>query len=160
VNVVGGDKAFLGYIISIFSIGRLIASLIFGWWSERHGTRLVLLFSMLLSICGSFVYCLAALYRSKMLVLIGRLLMGLGTGNFSIVRSYIASITSKEERTKYLGWGGAMQFIGFALMPWIAGLFSFCKRFTAIRTFEFFYLSCLVSNLHQSCCSSINILPS
>ncbi len=45
-------------------------------------------------------------------------------GNFGVVRAYIASITTREQRTQYLSWGGAVQFIGFGLMPSVSSLFS------------------------------------
>lgn len=53
--------------------------------------------------------------------------MGLGTGNFSVVRAYIAALTSAEDRTRYMGWSGAVQFVGFALMPLMSSLLYLAK---------------------------------
>lgn len=131
VSLLGGSKTILSSCVAAFSFGRLPASIVFGWWSERQGARLVLRVSIFLALLGNLLYCLAASMESKWVLLIGRLLVrsvaygtehltpqaGFGTGNFSVVRAHIAAITTKGERTRYLGWGGAMQFVGFGLMP-------------------------------------------
>lgn len=70
---------------------------------------------------GSLMYAFAG--SSKWMLLGSRLLQGLATGNFSVVRAYIANITTRDERTRYLAYGGAMQFIGFGLMSWVPTVF-------------------------------------
>jgi hypothetical protein len=41
-----------------------------------------------------------------------------------VARAHIAAQTTKEERTKFMGYAGAVQFIGFGLMPGVNIIFA------------------------------------
>jgi len=46
------------------------------------------------------------------------------SGTLSVARAHVAAQTTKEERTKFMGYAGAFQFIGFSLMPGATSIFS------------------------------------
>ena len=75
VSLLGGSKTFLSSCVAAFSFGRLPASIMFGWWSERQGARFVLRVSIFLALLGNLLYCLAASMESKWVLLVGRLLV-------------------------------------------------------------------------------------
>jgi hypothetical protein len=41
-----------------------------------------------------------------------------------VARAHIAAQTTKDERTRFMGYAGAVQFIGFGLMPGANIMFS------------------------------------
>lgn len=41
----------------------------------------------------------------------------LAVGTLSVARAHIAAETTQEERMQFMGYAGAIQFMGFSLMP-------------------------------------------
>mmetsp|Transcript_30624 Transcript_30624/g.76849 ORF Transcript_30624/g.76849 Transcript_30624/m.76849 type:complete len:478 (-) Transcript_30624:147-1580(-) len=126
VKMLGGDKPFLGYVVGVFSIGRLLASLVFGYLSDRMTMRNVFLISLGVCAIGNLMYALAY-YFDKEYLLLTRFVVGFGSGVVASARTHIAALTPPENRTKYLAWGAAAQFIGFAISPGIAIGLSYCN---------------------------------
>ncbi len=112
----GGDRTFLGIVVAIFSFGRLFGSIILGYWYNWRGPKEVIIVSLLLSIIGNVLYGFGYI-TSKWVVLVGRFLVGFGSGILSPVRAAIADITTKEKRVRFMALSNAVQFIGFAIVP-------------------------------------------
>jgi MFS family permease len=80
------------------------------------------------------LYCFSTITNTYVLF-ISRTIAGFGTGKetlkfffsktqsficigvLSVTRAYVASQTTKEERTKYIGYVSGTQFVGFAVTP-------------------------------------------
>eukprot|EP01119_Soliformovum_irregulare_P009050 TRINITY_DN2216_c0_g1_i1.p1 TRINITY_DN2216_c0_g1~~TRINITY_DN2216_c0_g1_i1.p1 ORF type:complete len:461 (-),score=79.68 TRINITY_DN2216_c0_g1_i1:31-1413(-) len=122
VETVGGGKRVLGMVIAGYSVGRLFGSSLFGWLYNTKGGRFALVVSCAIAVLGNFFYSLAPLF-GVWSIIVSRALVGLGSGVFSVARAMIADCTKVEERTRFMAYSSAVQFIGFALMPGAALIF-------------------------------------
>lgn len=110
----------IGLIAATFSIGQFLASPFFGRLSDRFGRKPVIMFSLVTSII-SFV--MLAEINSLIFVFLARFLNGISSAaNFPVAQSYIADITTKEERTKYMGRISGTFSLGFVFGPVFGGV--------------------------------------
>uniref|UniRef100_A0A8D0C9V2 Major facilitator superfamily domain containing 8 n=1 Tax=Salvator merianae TaxID=96440 RepID=A0A8D0C9V2_SALMN len=121
------DESFLGWIIASYSIGQMVASPIFGAWSNYRPRREPLVVSTVISVAANGLYAYVHLPTShnKYYMLAARALVGFGAGNIAVVRSYIAGATSLAERTSAMANTSACQAVGFILGPVFQTLFTF-----------------------------------
>ncbi|KAK5582673.1 hypothetical protein RB653_004258 [Dictyostelium firmibasis] len=135
VETVGGDSSFLGIVVSSFSLGRFISTILLGYLSSKLKYRKVFIGSVAICIVGSILYCFAYLNNGaagKIILIISRLLLGFGAGTLSAVRAYIAEISTPKERTTYIAWASAVQFFGFAITPIIGSALQLLPMFYII----------------------------
>ncbi|XP_074010796.1 major facilitator superfamily domain-containing protein 8 isoform X6 [Numenius arquata] len=113
------DASFLGWIIASYSIGQMVASPLFGVWSNYRPRREPLVVSTTISVAANCLYAYVHLPHShnKYYMLTARALVGFGAGNVAVVRSYIAGATSLKERTSAMANTSACQAVGFILGP-------------------------------------------
>lgn len=116
----GGNTSELGFLVGIYSAGRLAGSLGLGWWFNKRGAKEALIISLTIAVAGNFLYSLANLFDSFVVLLMSRLVIGFGTGLLSVGRAFVAEVTTTKERTKYISYVTAVQFIGFAITPGIS----------------------------------------
>jgi len=112
-----GDVRFTGFVVGAFSLGRLIGGFLLGFHFNKRGAKEALLTAIGVSIIGNLLFSIG---MNKYLVLISRFIVGFGTGILTITRAGISASTSKNERSRYFAWAGAVQFIGFALVAGLA----------------------------------------
>ncbi|EAL67786.1 hypothetical protein DDB_G0279275 [Dictyostelium discoideum AX4] len=135
VETVGGDSSFLGIVVSSFSVGRFISTILLGYLSSKLKYRKVFIGSVGICIVGSIFYCFAYLDNGatgRIILIISRLLLGFGAGTLSAVRAYIAEISTPKERTTYIAWASAVQFFGFAITPIIGSTLQLLPMFYII----------------------------
>uniref|UniRef100_A0A8C5XVA0 Major facilitator superfamily domain containing 8 n=1 Tax=Microcebus murinus TaxID=30608 RepID=A0A8C5XVA0_MICMU len=113
------DASFLGWVIASFSLGQMVASPMFGLWSNYRPRKEPLTVSILISVAANCLYAYVHLPAShnKYYMLFARGLVGFGAGNVAVVRSYIAGATSLQERTSSMANTSACQALGFILGP-------------------------------------------
>uniref|UniRef100_A0A9L0IJ06 Major facilitator superfamily domain containing 8 n=1 Tax=Equus asinus TaxID=9793 RepID=A0A9L0IJ06_EQUAS len=113
------DASFLGWVIASFSLGQMVASPIFGLWSNYRPRKEPLIVSIFISVAANCLYAYVHLPAShnKYYMLVARGLVGFGAGNVAVVRSYIAGATSLQERTGSMANTSACQALGFILGP-------------------------------------------
>ena len=95
--LLGQSEAMAGIIIGMTPNAALLATVLYGWWSN-HSYRHALIFAATCSVLGNVFYALALSQNSLTMVLIGRFLNGFGSAR-SINRRYIADAFSKADRT-------------------------------------------------------------
>ncbi|RLO11289.1 hypothetical protein DYB28_005269 [Aphanomyces astaci] len=124
---VGGTLADMGILMSIFSIGRLVSSMVFGYLCDRPGAsfRFVYMVSLAISVVGNIMYLLADSHvaNSKTLLVVSRFIVGVGAGNRSVCRADIARLTSMDQRLTYLTLLSTVVFLGYALTPGLGEVF-------------------------------------
>lgn len=120
----GGSLAFMGILTSVFSVGRLISSTVFGWMCDRYSFRTVYIVSSVICLIGNICYLLADkhVFDSKMLLATSRFIVGFGAGNRSVCRADVASLTTVNQRLKYLTILAMVVFLGYALTPGLGSL--------------------------------------
>ncbi|KAL0591821.1 hypothetical protein ABG067_000964 [Albugo candida] len=120
----GGSIAFMGILTSVFSVGRLISSTVFGWMCDRWTFKAVYIISSVICLFGNVLYLLADehVVNSKYLLAISRFIVGFGAGNRSVCRANVAAITTVSQRLKYLTILATVVFLGYALTPGFGSL--------------------------------------
>jgi DHA1 family tetracycline resistance protein-like MFS transporter len=117
----GANAIVTGLIASAYPLAQVIAAPILGRLSDAYGRKPILL----LSIAGTATALVVlGLANSLAILFLSRIIDGLTGGNISVAQSYMADITSPEDRGKAFGLVGAAFGIGFILGPVTGGLLS------------------------------------
>ncbi|PKL87975.1 MAG: tetracycline resistance MFS efflux pump [Ignavibacteriae bacterium HGW-Ignavibacteriae-2] len=111
----------IGLIIAVFSFVQFLFNPILGKISDKVGRKPIIVLSLLIT---SSSYILFSFSNTFILLLISRMLAGLGGSNIGVAQAYIADVTTKEERSKGMGLIGAAFGLGFVFGPLIGGLIS------------------------------------
>lgn len=117
----GASGIAVGAVVGIYSIMQFFFAPIWGRLSDRIGRRPVLLISLTASLCG---YAMFAFARSFVLLLLSRLVAGIGGANIGTAQAYIADSTTPENRAKGMGLIGAAFGMGFILGPPLSAILS------------------------------------
>lgn len=103
-------------------LGIVVTQTIYASFSDVIGRKLPLYFAMLLYTIGSIVFALA---NNMTILIVGRLLQGLGGGGLDVLQAIIlADITTLKERPLYLGLIGIPIAIGHIMGPLVGALFA------------------------------------
>ncbi|XP_051930530.1 uncharacterized protein mfsd8l1 isoform X1 [Hippocampus zosterae] len=106
---------FLGLTLSAFSLSGLLASPLFGHWSDRtRTTKKIILFSNFFEIVGNFMYFLGF---SKWLILSSRLVAGIGSGAGSSIFGLLTRITAPEDRATVFAIVMVCRQVGLLIGP-------------------------------------------
>jgi DHA1 family tetracycline resistance protein-like MFS transporter len=114
------DQAlWFGALSLAFAVANFFGSPLLGALSDRFGRRPVLL----LGFCGlAFTFFATALAPALGVLLLVRLVGGALQANSAVAQSYVADISSPQERAKRFGMLGATFGVGFILGPVTGGL--------------------------------------
>ncbi|KAM3857633.1 major facilitator superfamily domain-containing protein 8 [Diretmus argenteus] len=121
------DASFLGWVVAAYSLGQMVASPIFGLWSNHRPRREPLVCSIFINVSANIYYAYVYLppTEKKFHLLMARAFVGFGAGNVAVVRSYVAGATSLKERTSAMANMSACQALGFILGPALQACLSF-----------------------------------
>ena len=96
----GASPIVVGLLFGVFSLCQLAAAPILGDWSDRHGRRPVLIFSL----AGTVVsFVMLALAHSVAMLFVARMVDGLSGGNISTARAYVADEAVRARAILRLG---------------------------------------------------------
>jgi MFS family permease len=115
----GASATVVGVIVSAFSLAQLVTATYWGRASDRHGRRPALIAGLLVTAVG---YALFALAGSVPMLLLSRIVQGMGGGTIGVVHAYIADVSEPGERTRTLGWLSAVTSLGAVLGPAIGAV--------------------------------------
>jgi DHA1 family tetracycline resistance protein-like MFS transporter len=104
----------LGILFSAYSVAQLAGSALLGRLSDHHGRRPILLLSLAGSAASMFLSGLAGGLAALSLA---RALAGVFGGSIGTAQAYIADVTPRAERARYMGLLGAAIGVGFVLGP-------------------------------------------
>ncbi|KAB5555842.1 hypothetical protein PHYPO_G00038810 [Pangasianodon hypophthalmus] len=121
------DASFLGWVVAAYSLGQMVASPLFGLWSNHRPRKEPLVCSIVINVAANMYYAYVYLPPShnKYHMLAARAFVGFGAGNVAVVRSYVAGATSLKERTSAMANMSACQALGFILGPALQAGLSF-----------------------------------
>src|SRR5262249_22790318 len=103
-----------GLLISAFSVAQLLSAPGWGKFSDARGRRPAILAGLWIS---AVAYLLFAFAGSNWMLLLSRIVQGLGGGTIGVVQAYVADASEPEERTKSLGWLTAVTSLGAVAGP-------------------------------------------
>ncbi|KDO31836.1 hypothetical protein SPRG_03756 [Saprolegnia parasitica CBS 223.65] len=113
----GGGLYEMGLLTSVYSVGRLISSTVFGYLCDKHSFRAVYIASAIIGFAGNIVYFVP----STRALIISRFFVGVSSGNLSVCRSNVAAMTTVDVRLKYLTILAISVYFGYALTPGLDG---------------------------------------
>ena len=108
----------VGLIAMSFPIMNFLFAPFWGSLSDRYGRRPIILVSVLVT---GLAYLLFSQTVNLWLLLLSRILSGIGSANLSVAQAYIADITPPQERAKSMGLIGAAFGLGFIIGPTAGG---------------------------------------
>uniref|UniRef100_A0A2P2I225 Major facilitator superfamily domain-containing protein 8-like n=1 Tax=Hirondellea gigas TaxID=1518452 RepID=A0A2P2I225_9CRUS len=115
------SKVFYGFVIGINPFGQLLASPFLGWCGNKVGSnRFAFLVSILFFVLGNVTYALLRLMDRSVVsyfLMASRFIVGVGSANIAVCRSYLTTSTTIAERSTVLSYVAAAQSIGLILGP-------------------------------------------
>ncbi len=111
----------IGISIAIFSFMQFLFNPIMGRLSDKYGRRPIILGSLAMTVTS---YLIFSVTNSFFLLIVSRILAGLGGSNIGAAQAYIADITPKQDRAKGMGIIGAAFGLGFVFGPVAGGILS------------------------------------
>jgi MFS transporter, ceroid-lipofuscinosis neuronal protein 7 len=124
VEALGGNHVLLGYSVAAFSFGRVLVNPLFGSWSNQYGYRITLVIACSILLLGTLVYAQVQNIGYPPFLIVAQTILGIGSGTLGVTRAYVADITAQRERTAYMGYLTAVQYLGFAVTPAFGALFN------------------------------------
>lgn len=110
----GASATIVGVLIAAFSIAQLASAPLWGRFSDRYGRRPALLAGLLVSAVAYIIFAYAS---TLWLLLISRIVQGLGGGTIGVVQAYVADASDPKDRAKSLGWLSAATSLGAVVGP-------------------------------------------
>lgn len=104
---------------SLYAFLQFIFAPIWGKLSDRFGRRQILCITLTGTAISSLLWMVSTRFE---LFLLARVLAGVMAGNLSVASAAAADITSKQERTKAMGFIGAAFGLGFLFGPALGGI--------------------------------------
>jgi MFS family permease len=121
VRALGGSTVLYGILLASYSLMSFIFTPLVARLSDRYGRRKILLTALAVS---SFAYFIFGASQLLWLLFLGRMLSGTTAATVPVAQAYVADVTTKNERLRYLGLLGAAAGIAFILGPAIGGSLS------------------------------------
>jgi len=121
IKELGVDEAAVGIAIAIYSFVQFIFNPILGRVSDKHGRKPVIVMCLLINALG---YVIFAFTSSYIILLVSRIVAGVGGSSIAVAQAYIADVTTKETRSKGMGLIGSAFGLGFVFGPLIGGFLS------------------------------------
>lgn len=117
----GATPVVVGLLVSIFAFAQLASAPLWGRLSDHFGRKPALLAGLAIS-AASFV--LFAYATSLWLLVISRLVQGIGSGTTGVAQAYVSDTVEPKDRAKALGWLSAATSAGVMLGPALGSLAS------------------------------------
>ena len=121
VEALGGDAFLYGVLLAAYSLASFVFTPIVARLSDRYGRRKILLAGLAVASFSYFVFGVADVLWLLFLV---RMLSGTTAATVPVAQAYVADITTKEQRLRYLGLLGAAAGLAFIFGPAIGGTLS------------------------------------
>ena len=121
VLALGGSTFLYGVLLASYSLMSFVFTPLVARFSDRYGRRKILLAALAVS---SFSYFLFGASQAIWLLFLGRMLSGTTAATVPVAQAYVADVTTRNERLRYLGLLGAAAGLAFILGPALGGTLS------------------------------------
>jgi MFS transporter, DHA1 family, tetracycline resistance protein len=115
------DETAIGIAIAAYSFIQFLFNPVLGKISDKYGRKPVIVVCLFLNAMGYIVFSFT---HSYFLLLVSRVIAGIGGSSIGVAQAYIADVTTRENRSKGMGLIGAAFGLGFVFGPLIGGLLS------------------------------------
>lgn len=113
-----------GLLVSSYCIGQFFGSPLLGALSDKMGRKKVLVWSMWMAFLGYIMAGLGVIFQNLWLLFLARIVAGVSAGNFAVAQSFIADVSTKDNKTKNFGLVGMSCWSGFVIGPFLGGKFA------------------------------------
>ncbi len=114
----GGSGTEIGILVLAYSGVQFFMAPFWGGMSDRFGRRPILILGL---VGSAFAYLVFAYADSLLLLLLSRMLGGVGGSTIPVAEAYISDITPPERRAGNIGLIGAAFGLGFTIGPALGG---------------------------------------
>ena len=115
------DETTIGIVLAAYSFMQFLFIPLLGKLSDKYGRKPIITVCLFLNAIG---YVIFAYTKSFELLIISRIVGGIGGSSVSVAMAYIADVTTKENRAHGMGLIGAAFGLGFVFGPLIGGVLS------------------------------------
>ena len=115
----GANPFDVGLILTVYALAQFLFTPILGALSDRYGRKRIIFFSLCVEVIS---FALTALAGSLPMLLIARVIGGIGASNIGSAQAVVADVTPPEKRAAGMGAIGAAIGMGFVVGPAIGGL--------------------------------------
>jgi len=98
------DETAIGVVVAVYSFVQFLFNPVLGRLSDKYGRKPIIVISLFINAIG---YVLFAFTTSYIILLVSRIVAGIGGSSISVAQAYIADVTTKENRAKGMGVIGA-----------------------------------------------------
>jgi len=117
----GANPLDVGLLLTVYALAQFVCTPILGALSDRYGRKGVILISLGIEMLS---FALTALAGSLPLLLLARVIGGIGASNLGSAQAVVSDVTPPPKRAAGMGTIGAAIGIGFVIGPVLGGLFS------------------------------------
>jgi len=114
IQSVGGSKNDLGIALAAFSFAQVVFLPIIGLWADKRTMKESFIASLLIGITGNIMYAMSV---NPWMIIAGRFISGISSSNMCLTNSYIASVSTKEQRTNYMAKINGINAFGLVAGP-------------------------------------------
>ena len=109
----------IGIAIALYSLVQFFFNSVLGRLSDKYGRKPLITICLLLNALG---YIIFAFTNTFFVLLVSRVVGGIGGSSVGVAQAFIADETTKEDRSKGMGLIGAAFGLGFVFGPLIGGI--------------------------------------
>jgi DHA1 family tetracycline resistance protein-like MFS transporter len=110
--------------ITLPALAGLLTAPLIGYLSDKYGRKRIILACLMATSIGFILPLIGTLSKSLSLILIGRLMTGVATGNQPVAQAAIADFSSGKQKAIYLGWIAFVMTLALMLGPLVGGYLS------------------------------------
>ncbi|KAI6176062.1 hypothetical protein M3Y97_00758200 [Aphelenchoides bicaudatus] len=154
----GISEGFFGLTVALYSLGQVISAPAFGAWSNRiKQVKKPLTLGLFLMFVGNLIYIFMEIlpFQRRYILLICRFVVGMGSGNVALLRSYAATASHKSDRSRAIAFVTCGQAVGMTLGPAFQ-LFFTPFPYPGISIFGLFHLNLYTLPAYLAC--TINVI--
>ncbi|GMU85430.1 MAG: tetracycline resistance MFS efflux pump [Ignavibacteriales bacterium] len=115
----GMTEGLIGIVIAVYSFVQFIFNPLLGTMSDKYGRRMVILVTLFLNVAGYLVFSFS---HTFLMLMISRVICGIGGSSIGVAQAYIADVTTREDRAKGMGLIGVAFGLGFVFGPLAGGV--------------------------------------
>lgn len=121
VQSLGGGTFLYGILLAAYSLTSFVFTPVVARLSDRYGRRKILLAGLAVA---SFSYFIFGTANVLWVLFLGRMLSGTTAATVPVAQAYVADVTTKQQRLRYLGLLGAAAGLAFIFGPALGGILS------------------------------------
>ena len=116
-QILGGNLVDMGYLVGMFSFGRLLMTSPLSYFCDWKGHKISLILANFILVIGAILWANSYSIGDIRCLYAAQLFMGIGSGSLGVTRSFVSERTISKNRTGMLAFLTAIQYAGFTISP-------------------------------------------